>query len=259
MASRLRIATFNVNSLRAREERVLAWLERTRPDVALLQELKLEEDKFPSMVFQAAGYASVVLGQKTYNGVAILARRRIGDVVRGFPDDGPDAQARAIAATVEGRRILNLYVPNGSEIGHEKYHMKLAWLKRLREFLDAEFRADDDLVICGDFNITFDDRDVFDPEGWREEIHCSTPERDALRHVMDFGLHDALRKHHEENGIYTWWDMRTRAFDRNDGLRIDHFLMSQSAFDACSAVTVDLDARGGKGPSDHAPLIADLD
>ena len=252
----MRIATWNVNSVRARLPRLLPWLAEQRPDVVCLQETKVVDELFPTSYLEDQGYDVVAHGQKTYNGVAILARRGIRDVVRGFPDDAEDAQARAIAATIDGWRILNLYVPNGAEVGHEKYQYKLAWLERLRRYLDEAFCADDQLVVCGDFNITFDDRDIHDPAAWHEQILCSTPERDALRRVLDFGLFDALRKHHAEAGIHTWWDMRTRAFARGAGLRIDHFLVSRSALDACSAVDVDLDACRGKSPSDHAPVIA---
>ena len=255
----MRIVSWNVNSVRARLPRLLPWLEENRPDVVCLQETKVVDELFPREYVEDVGYDIVTHGQKTYNGVAILSRRRIEDVVRGFPDDGADAQARAIAATIDGRRILNLYVPNGSVVGDPKYHMKLEWLARLRSYLDSAFSAADDVILCGDFNITFDDRDVHDPAAWHEKILCSTPEREALRTVMDFGLHDALRKHHDEGGIYTWWDMRTRAFDRDAGLRIDHFLVTPSALEACSAVTIDREARAGKGPSDHGPVVADFD
>ncbi len=252
----MRIATWNVNSVRARLPRLVPWLEANSPDVVCLQETKVVDEQFPRQYLEDVGYDVVAFGQKTYNGVAILARRSIRDVVRGFPGDGEDAQARAIAATIDGWRILNLYVPNGAEVGHEKYRMKLAWLERLRAYLDADFDATDRLVVCGDFNVTFDDRDVYDPDEWRDKILCSTPERDALRNVMDFGLVDALRVHHEEGGIFTWWEMRTRAFDRNAGLRIDHFLVTPEARDACTSVDVDREARAGKSPSDHAPVVA---
>ncbi len=255
----MRIVTWNVNSVRARLPRLLPWLEQHRPDVVCLQETKVQDEQFPREYLEDAGYDVVVHGQKTYNGVAILSRRRMSDVVRGFPSDAEDAPARAIAATIEGFRVLNLYVPNGQEVGHEKYRMKLDWLSRLRSYLDADFSKQDAVVVCGDFNVTFDDRDVHDPEAWREKILCSTPERDALRRVMDFGFVDALRHHHEEGGIYTWWDMRTRSFDRNAGLRIDHFLVTDDALKVCTGVDVDREARAGKSPSDHAPVIATFD
>jgi exodeoxyribonuclease-3 len=255
----MRIVTWNVNSVRARLPRLLPWLEENSPDVLCLQETKVVDELFPYEPLEDLGYNVVVHGQKTYNGVAILARHGIEAVVRGFPDDEEGAQARVIGCAVEDVLVLNLYVPNGSSVGSDKYAYKLDWLRRLRAFLDANYDPSEKIVVCGDFNITFDDRDVHDPEKWHEKILCSTPERDALRNVMDFGLTDALRKHHEDAGIYTWWDMRGGSFPRDHGLRIDHFLMSDAALAACTAVDVDREARGGKGPSDHAPVLATLD
>jgi exodeoxyribonuclease-3 len=255
----MRIVTWNVNSVRARLPRLLPWLEENSPDVLCLQETKVVDELFPYEPLEDLGYNVVVHGQKTYNGVAILARHGIEAVVRGFPDDEEGAQARVIGCAVEDVLVLNLYVPNGSSVGSDKYAYKLDWLRRLRAFLDATYDPSEKIVVCGDFNITFDDRDVHDPEKWHEKILCSTPERDALRNVMDFGLTDALRKHHEDAGIYTWWDMRGGSFPRDHGLRIDHFLMSDAALAACTAVDVDREARGGKGPSDHAPVLATLD
>jgi exodeoxyribonuclease-3 len=255
----MRIVTWNVNSVRARLPRLLPWLEENTPDVLCLQETKVIDDLFPYEPLEDLGYNVVVHGQKTYNGVAILARHGIEAVVRGFPDDEEGAQARVIGCAVEDVLVLNLYVPNGSSVGSDKYAYKLDWLGRLRAFLDATYDPSEKIVVCGDFNITFDDRDVHDPEKWHEKILCSTPEREALRHVMDFGLTDALRKHHDEAGIYTWWDMRGGSFPRDHGLRIDHFLMSEAALAACTAVDVDREARKGQGPSDHAPVLATLD
>lgn len=255
----MRIVTWNVNSVRARLPRLLPWLEENAPDVLCLQETKVIDDLFPYEPLEDLGYNVVVHGQKTYNGVAILARHGIEAVVRGFPDDEEGAQARVIGCAVEDVLVLNLYVPNGSSVGSDKYAYKLDWLGRLRAFLDATYDPSEKIVVCGDFNITFDDRDVHDPEKWHEKILCSTPEREALRHVMDFGLTDALRKHHDEAGIYTWWDMRGGSFPRDHGLRIDHFLMSEAALAACTAVDVDREARKGPGPSDHAPVLATLD
>jgi exodeoxyribonuclease-3 len=255
----MRIVTWNVNSVRARLPRLLPWLEENSPDVLCLQETKVVDELFPYEPLEDLGYNVVVHGQKTYNGVAILARHGIEAVVRGFPDDEEGAQARVIGCAVEDVLVLNLYVPNGSSVGSDKYAYKLDWLRRLRAFLDANYDPSEKIVVCGDFNITFDDRDVHDPEKWHEKILCSTPERDALRNVMDFGLTDALRKHHDDAGIYTWWDMRGGSFPRDHGLRIDHFLMSDAALAACTAVDVDREARGGKGPSDHAPVLATLD
>ena len=253
----MRIATWNVNSVRARMERLVPWLVEQRPDVVCLQEVKCVDELFPREPIEELGYEIQVHGQRTYNGVAILSRVGMEDVVRGFEGDG--GEARAIGATVGDVMILNLYVVNGQEVGAEKYDHKLAWLGSLAETVRERYGAHMDtekVVLCGDFNVTFDDRDVYDPERWHERILCSTPEREALAGVMAPGLTDAYRALHEEGGAYTWWDFRTRGFSRNRGLRIDHFLMSPPALEACSAVEIDVAARDGKKPSDHAPVMA---
>jgi exodeoxyribonuclease-3 len=255
----MRIATWNVNSVRARLPRLLSWLRDTSPDVVCLQEIKCVDEEFPREEVEDLGYHAEVYGQKTYNGVAILSRLPVEDVVRGFHDDEEAAGHRAIGGTIAGCMILNLYVVNGQTVGAERYRFKLDWLYQLARFVRERYPMDERVVLCGDFNVTFDDRDVWDPEGWRERILCSTPEREALREVMACGLHDALRKHTDEGGIYTWWDFRTRGFRRNRGLRIDHFLMSRPALDACMAVEVDVEARAGQKPSDHAPVIATME
>ncbi|MCC6669620.1 MAG: exodeoxyribonuclease III [Planctomycetes bacterium] len=255
----MRIATWNVNSVRARLPRLVPWLERQRPDVLCIQETKVRDEEFPAEPLEDQGYNLVCFGQKTYNGVAILARHRIEAVVRGFPDDGEDADRRLLGAIVGDVVFLNVYVPNGQEVGSAKYRYKLDWLARLRHFLDQSYDLGEKLVVLGDFNVTFDDRDVYDPEAWREQIHCSLAEREALRRLAEFGLHDALRELHPEAGIYTWWDHRGGAFPKDHGLRIDHLLMSPKARKACSAVFVDRDERKGKGASDHAPVVAELD
>jgi exodeoxyribonuclease-3 len=252
----MRIATWNVNSVRARLPRLLPWLRETRPDVVCLQETKCVDEEFPREELEELGYQAEVYGQKTYNGVAILSRLPMEDVVRGFYPDEEAAGHRAIGATIAGCMILNLYVVNGQKVGAERYAFKLDWLAELAAFVRERYPMNERVILCGDFNITFDDRDVWDPEGWRERILCSTPEREALRGVMACGLHDALRKFTEAGDIYTWWDFRTRGFRRNRGLRIDHFLMSRPALDACVGVEVDVAARDGAKPSDHAPVVA---
>ena len=253
----MRIATWNVNSVRARLERLLPWLAEKRPEVVCLQETKCEDEKFPREEIEELGYAIAHYGQKTYNGVAILSRVGLEDVELGFDGDG--GEARAISAVVGGDTMVQcLYVINGQEVGAPRYHDKLAWLGRLAEHVRARFPMDERVVLCGDFNVTFDDRDVYDPERWRERILCSTPEREALAGLVGCGLADALRHHHEEGGIYTWWDFRTFGFKKGNGLRIDHLLMSPPALAACTGVEVDLEARAGKKPSDHAPVVATL-
>ena len=258
MASRLRIATFNVNSLRAREERVLAWLERTRPDVALLQELKLEEDKFPSMVFQAAGYASVVLGQKTYNGVAILSRHPIEDAARGLGDGVDDPQARLCAARTAGLHVASVYVPNGESVGSDKFRYKLAFYERLAAWLRPRVAAGDPIVLGGDFNVAPADVDCHDPYAWRGRLLCSEDERAAFGGLLELGMVDAMRARHPEEPMYTWWDYRLLAFPKNRGLRIDHLLVAPGVAPRIVDAGVDRDERKGKLPSDHAPAWIEL-
>ena len=200
-----------------------------------------------------------MFGQKAYNGVAILSKHPVEDVVRGLPGDPEESEKRVIGCIVNDFMVLNLYVPNGQAVGAEKYKYKLEWLQRLRSFLDDKYQASEKVVVTGDFNITFDDRDVYDPEKLREAIHCSTPEREALQNVMEFGLEDALRKHHEEAGIFTWWHYMAGAFFKKQGLRIDHFLVSQPALELCTEVKVHTQERAKKGSSDHAPVVAAFD
>ncbi len=253
----MKIATWNVNSVRARLARVVDWLEQERPDVALLQEIKCQDEQFPREAVEELGYNVETFGQKTYNGVAILAKHRIEDVRRGMPGEAEGAQRRVIAAQVDDVLVVNVYVVNGEAVGSEKFAYKLEWLERLAQYL-ASFDMREKVVVGGDFNITFDDRDVYDPEAWREKILCSTTERRALAKVMAPGYVDAYRRFHEEAGQYSWWDFRTRGFERGNGLRIDHFLMSPPALAACSDVVIDKRYRGGEKPSDHAPVVAEL-
>ena len=258
MVLAMKIATWNVNSVRARLPRVIDWLEQKRPDVVCLQEIKCLDEQFPREPFEELGYSIETFGQKTYNGVAILAKSRIEDVECGFPGDAPDAQRRVMLATIGDVLLLNLYVVNGEAVGSAKYAFKLEWLARLADFVAQRLDMREKVVVTGDFNITFDDRDVYDPVAWHEKVLCSTPERDALKVVMKPGLIDAFRRFNEEPGHYTWWDFRTRGFERGQGLRIDHFLMSEPALATCSGVEIDKLARGGEKPSDHAPVIATL-
>jgi exodeoxyribonuclease-3 len=254
----MQLATWNVNSIRARLPKVLGWVQRRRPDVLCLQEIKCLDEQFPRAEFEAEGYAVETFGQKTYNGVAILSRAPLADVARGFPG-GEEAGARVLAATVGGVRVLDAYVVNGQEVGHAKYALKLRWLEALAAHVRGELLRHPSLALVGDFNVTFDDRDVHDPEAWRERILCSTPEREALGRVLAPGLSDAFRAHCAEGGHYTWWDFRTRGFLGNRGLRIDHVLLSAAALARCRGVEIDVEARKGEAPSDHAPVIATLE
>jgi len=252
------IATWNVNSVRARLPRLLPWLETLRPDVVCLQELKCRDEDFPAGPLEELGYNILSYGQKTYNGVALLSLERAEDPIRGFPGDPDASQKRVITATFGDLRILNAYVVNGREVGCAAYQHKLDWLAKLREFVAAQLSEYPRLVLTGDFNITFDDRDVYDPEAWREKILCSTPERAALADLTGLGLTDLFRYFHDEGGHYSWFDFRTRGFQRKLGLRIDHFLASGPVLEASRDVRIDLVARDGEKPSDHAPVLLEL-
>lgn len=255
----MRIVTWNVNSIRARMPRVIEFLERVSPDIVCLQETKVVDELFPEGQLAELGYNVAFHGQKTYNGVAILSKTPIEDVHCGFGEAEFDQEARVMAATVGDVMVLNLYVVNGKEVGHEKFHYKLGWMDCLAGYIDEHFPRTEKVVVTGDFNVTFDTRDMYDPEKWEGKIHCSEPERAAMAKLMDLGLHDALRHFTDEAGIYTWWDFRTRGFQGDRGLRIDHFLVSQSMLDVTKGVTVDLEARGGEKPSDHAPVVLEFE
>jgi exodeoxyribonuclease III len=255
----VRLATWNVNSLKARLPRVEEWLAYAEPDVLCLQETKLADDAFPAMAFSALGYEAVHHGEGRWNGVAILSRVGISDVVDGFADDGPaDPEARLLTATCGGVRVSTVYVPNGRAVGHEHFFYKLEWLARLRRHLDAVADPSSDVVVCGDVNVAPDDRDVWDPAACHGGTHVSEEERAALADLCRWGLTDVFRQRHEEGGLYTWWDYQAGAFHKRMGMRIDLILASRSLSDRLSWVLVDRNARKGKKPSDHAPLIAEF-
>ena len=241
----MKLATWNVNSIRAREERLVRWLAANQPDVLCLQELKVADDAFPTLAIQSVGYHAAVHGQKTYNGVAILSRAEPSEVERGFGDGGDDSQARLVTARVSGLRVICAYVPNGAEVGSDKWAYKLEWLGRLRAFLDLRFRPGDALALCGDFNVAPEPRDVCDPAAWEAS-------------VRRWGLVDAFRMHHEAPGFDTWWDYCMLAFPRNQGLRIDHVFLSETTAATCRAALIDRNERKGKQPSDHAPIVVEL-
>lgn len=254
----MRIATWNVNSVRARLPRLLPWLAEKSHDVVCLQELKCVEESFPRAEIEQLGYQVEMLGQKSYNGVAILSRRPISSVRKGIPGEAGDAERRVIAGTIDGVTVMNVYVVNGQQVGAPKYAHKLEWMARLAEYVQS-FDLSQPFVLLGDFNVTFDDRDVHDPALWKDKILCSEPERERLRALGALGLSDAFRHFIAEGGHYTWWDFRTFGFQRKQGLRIDHLLMSAAALERCRSVTIDLDARRGDKPSDHAPVVAELE
>ena len=255
----MKIASWNVNSLNVRLPHLERWLDEFVPDVVGLQETKLEDVRFPAEVLDGLGYSNVFHGQKTYNGVAILARgREISDVQMGIPGFEDD-QKRVIAATVDGVRVVNLYVVNGQAVGSDKYAYKLRWLEAVHGWIAAELQAHPEMVVMGDFNIAPDDRDVHDPEVWNEgHILTSTPERAALQGLLDLGLHDAFRLHTEEGGIFSWWDYRQAAFRRGLGLRIDLTLVSDALKDRAVASGIDREPRTWDRPSDHAPAWVQL-
>ena len=254
----MRIATWNVNSLNVRLPHVLTWLDEHRPDVLMLQETKLTDDRFPVEELLSAGYHAVFAGQKTYNGVAILSRESPQDVLREFPTV-TDEQRRTIAATVAGVRVVNLYVVNGQEVGSEKYDYKLRWLREVTEHLQAEIHGNEHTVVAGDFNIAPEDRDVHDPEEWKDAILCSGPERDALGAITALGFTDTFRLFEQPDRSFSWWDYRAAAFRRNRGLRIDLILASRGLADRCTSCRIDRDARKKERPSDHTPVWAEFD
>lgn len=253
----MNIATWNVNSLNVRLPQVIDWLQLHQPDVLVLQELKLETDKFPLAAIEAAGYRAAVNGQKTYNGVAILSRHPLTDIAADLPGFD-DVQKRVLAATVNGIRIINVYCVNGEAVGSDKYAYKQRWFAALRDHVAAELARHPELVLLGDFNIAPADLDVYDPEKWHEKILCSSAERQWFADLLSLGLTDSLRHLDAEQPHYTWWDYRMNMFRRKLGLRIDHILVSHPLRERLQQVTVDTAARAWERPSDHAPVMARL-
>ena len=257
----MKIATWNINSLTVRLPQVLDWLAAHPVDVLCLQELKLSDDKFPRDALQQAGYHSAVFGQKTYNGVAILSRTPLRDVVTNIPGFA-DEQSRVIAATVDTAtgplRIVNGYFVNGQEPGSEKFAYKMRWLDGLRAWLAAELAAHPQLVLMGDFNIAPEDRDVYDPVAWAGQIHCTPEERAHFQALLDLGLVDAFRLFEQPPKSWSWWDYRNLAFRKNQGLRIDHVLVGAALRGRVQACTIDKAPRRNERPSDHAPVVVEL-
>jgi exodeoxyribonuclease-3 len=253
----VKIATWNVNSLNVRLQHVLEWLDTARPDVLVLQEIKQATEAFPAETFAEIGYHGVANGQKTYNGVAVLSLSESADHVTDFPGF-EDPQRRILASTIDGVRVVNLYVPNGSEVGSEKYAYKLGWLDALKGFLEAEMASHEKLVVLGDFNIAPDDRDVYDPEKWGDAILCSPKERAALEELIDLGLSDVFRQFEQPEATFSWWDYRAAGFRRNAGLRIDLILASKALAEHCESSYIDREPRTWERPSDHTPVIAEF-
>ncbi|MEO5933573.1 MAG: exodeoxyribonuclease III [Duganella sp.] len=254
----MKLATWNVNSLNVRLPHVMNWLAENPTDVLCLQETKLTDDKFPASIIEAAGYHVVYSGQKTYNGVAILSKLPITDVVRNNPRFD-DPQQRILAATIDGMRVVCAYVPNGQSVGSEKYEYKLGWLSAFHDWIKEEAALHPHLAVVGDYNIAPEDRDVHDPAAWEGMVHVSEKERAALTRLLDIGLTDSYRLFEQPEKSFSWWDYRGLGFRLNKGLRIDHILLSPALVARCSACVIDRAPRKLEQPSDHAPVIATLD
>jgi len=253
----VKVATWNVNSLRVRLAHLLDWLAAHAPDVVCLQETKCEDTTFPAAELAAAGYRSVHHGQRTYNGVAILSRNEAFEVCRGIPAFA-DEQSRVIASDVDGVRVVSVYVPNGQSVGSEKYAYKLRWFAALAAWLEAELAGHSKLIVTGDFNVAPEDRDVHDPAAWTGQVLFSEPERAALKRLIEVGFVDAFRLFEQPEKSFSWWDYRMGAFRRNMGLRIDHVLLSPALAGACRACSIDVAPRKLERPSDHAPVVCEL-
>ncbi|MDQ3750852.1 MAG: exodeoxyribonuclease III [Acidobacteriota bacterium] len=254
----MKIATWNVNSIAIRLEQVLNWLEATQTDVLCLQETKCVDEKFPFEAIGNAGYYIAFTGQKSYNGVAILSKHEIKNVQKNFPDDDADAPKRLIAATVKNIRIVNTYIPNGTELWTDKFTFKLDWLQRLRKFFDETCPVDSDVLLCGDFNVAPDQRDVWSAAFWEGKLHFSKPERAAIHHVKQWGLTDVFRQINGDEKLFSWWNYREGAFLKNQGLRIDHIWTSKSLAEKCVRCWIDKMPRGWERPSDHTPVAAEF-
>jgi exodeoxyribonuclease-3 len=256
----MRFATWNVNSLKIRQERVEQWLTDIGPDVVCMQETKITDSAFPQLAFEAMGYAAAHHGEGRWNGVAVLSRQGLDDVTFGFTDDDePDGEARLMTATCGGIKVINVYVPNGRALDADHYQYKLGWLDRLARHVANVAQPGDDVIIAGDFNIAPGDPDVYDPEKYIGTTHTSPPERDRLGTLLDWGLTDVFRQQHPDAmKVFSWWDYRAGDFHEGRGMRIDLVLASRSVADRAEWMVIDRNARKGKSPSDHAPLVLDL-
>ena len=253
----MKIATWNVNSVKARLQHLLAWLKSAQPDVALLQELKCIADAFPRLEIEDLGYNCAVIGQKSYNGVAILSKRPLEDLFEGLPGDQEDTQARYLEATVDGVRVASIYLPNGNPVASDKYPYKLAWMARLEAHIRDRLALEEPLVLGGDYNVAPSDEDVYDPERFKGDALCKPETRRAFRSLLNLGLTEAFRALHKEPHLYSYWDYG-RAFDDDEGLRIDHFLLSPQAADRLATCEIDREPRKQVKPSDHTPVCLEL-
>jgi len=259
ICQRMKIATWNVNSILARLPLVTRWLQKEGPDILCLQETKCSDDKFPLLELKATGYECVLFGQQSYNGVAIISPSGCGSVTRGLPGDDSTSHARLLAVEIAGLQLINVYIPNGQVVGSEKYQFKLDWMRRLRELLDQKCDPKSQVLLCGDFNVAPEERDVHNPLLWQNRILFSEPERAALQHIKEWGFTDTFRLHTEEGGHYSWWDYRAGGFRRNLGLRIDHIWVSTPLAQKNTKTWIDKETRAWERPSDHAPVVAEFE
>lgn len=253
----MKIASWNVNSLRVRLPQVLEWLDTSQADILCLQETKTQDADFPKEEIESAGYQVVFSGQKTYNGVAILSKQPASDIITDIKNLD-DPQRRILTATIDNVRVINLYVVNGSEVGSEKFDYKLEWLEKVSQFIKQEIKKHEKLVVLGDFNITPDDRDVHDPEAWKGKILCSDEERAAYQTMLDGGLKDTFRLFDQEEKAFSWWDYRGGGFRRNHGMRIDLILATEALSTICKQSIIDKTPRSWERPSDHTPVVAEF-
>ncbi|NNE65391.1 MAG: exodeoxyribonuclease III [Pyrinomonadaceae bacterium] len=255
----MKVATWNVNSINVRLEHALKWLADTKTDVLCLQETKCVDENFPVEEFREAGYESAFIGEKSYNGVAILSKYPIENAQLNFPDDDEEAPKRFVSADIKGVHIVNTYIPNGTKLWSDKFDFKLDWLQRLRRYFDDTCSTDKDVLLCGDFNVAPGELDVWDVSRWEGKLHFSKPERAAMYHVMQWGFTDLFRELHPYAQEWSWWDFRTRAFERDQGLRIDHIWTSSPLTKKAKDCWIDRDPRGWERPSDHTPVVAEFD
>lgn len=254
----MKIATWNVNSIIARLPHITRWLAKVQPDILCIQETKCANDKFPLLELQSAGYECVLFGQQSYNGVAIISRGVCANINRGFPHDDLNSHARLLTAEIAGISIINVYIPNGQSVGSEKYQYKLQWIEDLSRFIRDRYDQTTPVLLCGDFNVAPEARDVHDPRLWQNRIMCSEAERAALQRVKDWGFTDAFRLHVEDGGHYSWWDYRAGGFRRNLGLRIDHIWVSPPLAERSIKTWIDKETRAWERPSDHAPVVGEF-
>ena len=254
----MKIATWNVNSINVRLEHVLQWLESTGTDVLCLQETKAVDKNFPLEAINEAGFNVAFIGEKSYNGVAIISTHEIKNVQKNMPEDNDESPKRFIAADINDVHIVNTYIPNGTELWSDKFDFKLDWLQRLRQYFDNKCDVNSDVLLCGDFNVAPDEIDVWDVQRWTGKLHFSKPERAAMYNVKQWGMTDVFRKLYPNKQEFSWWDFRTNAFPKDQGLRIDHIWTSKSLADKCEDCWIDKEPRGWERPSDHTPVVAEF-